>query len=362
MSQVVKHQIYRHLLVGLVAILLIGMLSFVGCRATPTNLPPTQIPLAIPQRVDLLGKVKLAEIIDDEDFAEFYRGMAAQEATLPQTLDAAVDQVEHEIGVNLRDFTNVTVFGDASALLESVESAQGSSGLPYCGALVEGKLDESTFIPSLESKIGQELARSNYQNFTIYALPDSYNQDGAFSMAFLADGQMVIGTSQAVKDVIDVTVRLQEPLSGTVYELYSQLGDALIKLASSVPESLTRQIPAKIPIGPINLSLRSFRDINYATLIITKKEAIINADVHLEFSNKDSAKASGLLLWIAIKAGKYVVPDPNAKELLSKVHTSRSGSSVSLTLALTVSEIERLTSAMFEQAKTPKKEQHAAPR
>jgi len=350
MGQSARCQRHRNLLFGLVAILLAGIILLVGCSDTSTSPPPsTQIPFAVPQRADLLAEIELAEILDDEDFAELYQAIAAQSPALPRTLDAALDNLEYGTGIDLRDLTHVIVFADAEELVESMESASGSSP-PYWGALVEGELNENTIIHGIESRMGQELAISSYQNHTLYSLADSHNQGDALNTAFLAEEQMVIGTSLAVKDVIDVTVGLQEPISGTVYDLYCQLGDALTKLASYVPESLTSQIPAEIPLGPVNLSMLSFRDVGYTTLALTKSEAIITADVHLEFTNSDSAKTSGQLLWIAITASKYIVSDPDIGELLSKVHTSTSSTSVSLTASLTISEIERLASMILGKA------------
>lgn len=295
--------------------------------------------------------MELAEIINDEDFAQLYHEVAAQEATLPETLNVALDQVWHETGVNLKDFSDATIFADALSLLEGMESYPSSTGPPYWGVLVKGKLDESTFIDSMESKIGRELLRSNYQNFTIYALSDIDAQDDAFSMAFPTDGQMVIGTDPAVRDVIDVTVGLEEPISGTVYDLYGQLGDVPVKLASSVPESLTEQIPAEMPIGPVSLSLLSFRDIKYATLTLAKNETIVNVQLCLVFSSEDSAKDSQSLFWLGSKLGKNLVPDPNVGELISRTQISRSGTSVSLTLALAVPETEQLISALLQEQK-----------
>jgi hypothetical protein len=351
MVQIVKHQGCKYLVVGLIVILLAVIVALVGCSTTQPSPPSMQIPPAAPQRADLLCKIELAKITTDEDFAELYQVIAAQNPDIPQTLDAALDQVENQTGIDPRDLTEALVFADTSTLIQSVESTQGSGSLPYCGALVEGDLDESSFILSIEEKIRQTLRRSDYQGYTIYTLTTLDDEDGGLSIAFLADGQFVIGTSQAVKDVIDVTAGLQEPISGDVFDLYSQLGDALIKVASSVPESLTEQIPDEIPLGPINVSMRSFRDIDYATLTIAKSEAIINTEAHLEFTNEDSAKTSEQLLRTGIEAGKYVVPDPDVKELLSKVSAARSGSAVSLTLALTVSEIDRLTSTMLAETK-----------
>ncbi len=346
MSQAVKHWSRRYLLVAVIAMLL------VGCSSAPTTPPPsTQTPLAVPEKADLLGKVELAEIIGDEDFAELYHEIAAQNTTLPQTLDDALDELEYKTGINLSCFTNVTIFADVSTLAESMRYLEGG-GLPYCGALVEGDINESSVIGSMEQKTGQQFETSDYQGYTIYTAVISDNGNWTLSIAFL-DGQLVIGTSQAVEDVIDVVAELESPISGLVFDWYSQLGDALIKIAFRVPESLTGKIPEELPIGPMNLNLLSFRDINYATFTLTKDEATVTANLDLIFSNTDSAKDSEGLLSAAITAGKYVVPDPDARGVLSKVHISGSGSSVSLTLAMTMSEIEHLASLMSTMFTAP---------
>jgi len=349
-EQCSKRNSWRSVWLVLVAILLVSMIALAGCRAKVTGpLPSTETAPAVPQRANFLAKVELAEIINDEDFAELYHEVAAQEATLPESLDAALDRVRNETGVNLRDFSDATVFADALSLPESMECYPSSAGVRYWGVLVEGELDESSFVDSMESQIGRELPRSNYQNLTIYALGDLDGQDEALSMAFPSDGQVVIGTDPAVRDVIEVTVGLEEPISGTVYDLYGELGDVPLKLASSVPESLTEQIPAEMPIGPVSLSLLCFRDIKYATLTLAKNETIVDAELCLVFSSEDSARDSQLLLWLGSELGENLVSDPNVGELITKTQISRSGTSVSLTLRLAMSEIEQLILALLQE-------------
>ena len=355
MSQAVKHWSRRHLLVAVITMLLAGIILLVGCNSAPTIPPPSiQTPPAVPEKADLLGKVELAQIIGDEDFAELYAEIAAQNTILPQTLDEALDKLENETGVDLNCFTNVTVFANVSTLAESMGYLEGS-GLPYYGALVEGDIDESSIIHSMEQKTGQQFETSDYQGYTIYTAVISDSGNRTPSITFL-DGQLVIGTSQAVEDVIDVVVGSQNPISGSVFDWYSQLGDAVIKIACRVPEPLTGKIPEEVPVGPMNLTLRSFRDINYATFTITKDETTVTATVDLIFTNTDSAKDSKGLLSTAITAGKYAVPDPDAREVLSKVHISGSGSSVSLTLAMTMSEIEHLASLMSTMFTAPEEQ------
>jgi len=153
MSQAVKHWSRRHLLVAVITMLLAGIILLVGCSSAPTTPPPaTQTPPAIPEKADLLGKVELAQIIGDADFAELYAEIAAQNTILPQTLDEALDKLENETGVDLNCFTNVTVFADVSTLAESMGYLEGG-GLPYYGALVEGDIDERSIIHSLKRAI-----------------------------------------------------------------------------------------------------------------------------------------------------------------------------------------------------------------
>lgn len=342
----------KHLVRLVGAILLVGLLMLPGCRGTPTEQTPSRgTPPAVPHRANFLAQVELAEIINDEDLSELYREMAAQEATLPETLNDALEEVQCETGVNLKDFDDAIVFADTLSLVEVVESQPYDASLAYWGVLIQGELDESSFIDSVEASTGRELVRSYYQDLTIYSVDHTAKEVVVFSMAFPIGGQMVIGADRAVRDVIDVAAGLEEPISGTVYDLYCQLGDALIKLASSVPESLTQEIPAEIDVGPVSLSLLCFREIRYATAVIVENEAIIDAELCLLFCNEDSAKEGQSLLWIGSKFGKSAVPDPAVGELLSRAQVSGSGTSVSLTLALATSEIEELASTLLQQGR-----------
>ena len=156
MVQIVKHRSYKHLSAWLITILLAAMASLISCSTAQPSPPPRQIPPAAPQRADLLCKIELAKILDDKDFAELYRAIAAQNPDMPQTLDAALNNVEYKTGIDPRDFTRALVFADASTLIEIMEPSQGSHGPPYYGALVEESLDRSSLITNIEEKTGQD--------------------------------------------------------------------------------------------------------------------------------------------------------------------------------------------------------------
>jgi hypothetical protein len=101
----------------------------------------------------------------------------------------------------------------------------------------------------------------------------------------------------------------------------------------------------------MSLSLLCFRDIKYATLALARNGTIMNVELCLVFSSEDSARDSQSLLWLGSRLGKNLVPDPNVGDLISKTQISRSGPSVSLTLALTTSEIEQLVLALLQEQK-----------
>ena len=352
MVKVVKHRSCKHLMEGLLTIMLVAVMTLPSCSTDQAaDPPPVRISPAAPQRADLLCRIEMGKILDNEAFAELFRVLATQNAEIPQTLDVALNEVKNKAGTDLRDITEAVVFADTSTLDGYLGSPQGSKSAPYFGALVEGDLDEISFILSIEEGTAQMLKRRDYQDHVIYTIAALDDQEEVLSVACPADGNFVIGTSQAVEDVIDVIAGLQEPISGEVFDLYSQLGDTPAKLASAVPEYLTEQIPEQIALGPINVSLSSFRDIDYATLILTGNEAVIDAVACLEFTSADSARTSDQLLSTGILAAKNLMPDHAVRELLSRVQISRSGSFVSLTLALSVSEIESLISLMSAEEK-----------
>jgi len=334
------------------AILLVGimflfgsLLMFAGCKAAVNPPPPVAVPDVIPQKADLLGSINIAEVIDDDILTAAYLAWAGGNSDKPPTWDDALDSIESDTGVDLRDFSSIIMFADAQSVASCRESGENVS-MPYFGVVAEGNLSESVLVDSIESKLGQELITTDYHGYAIYNLPPLDAQDGSISMVFLADGRVVFGDSVAVTDVIDVVRGVHPSISGTAGDLYSKLGDVPIRLVTHVPSSVTDEIPPEIPLGPTSLSLLSFHDIEYLALSLMRKQDVVHTVVSLEFSNSDSAKTSYQMMWVAQKAGKYITDDPDVEGLLSRVHLSRSESSVFLTVDMIASELSEIVDVL----------------
>ena len=337
-SQVVGRHSHKTILLVGIMFLFGSLLVFAGCKAAVNPPPPVAVPAVIPQKADLLGSINVAEVIDDDILTAAYLAWAEGNSDMPPTWEEALDGIESDTGVDLRDFSNIIMFADAQSVASCREAGENAS-MPYFGVVAEGNLSESVLVDSIESKLGQELITTDYHGYAIYNLPPLDTQDESVSVVFLADGRVVFGDSVAVTDVIDVVRGVQPSISGTVGDLYSKLGDVPIKLVTRVPDSVTGEIPPEIPLGPKSLSLLSFHDIEYLTLSLMRKQDVVHTVVSLEFSNSDSAETSYWMMWVAQMASKVIVDDPDVEGLLSKVHLSRSESSVFLTVDMTASEI-----------------------
>ena len=109
--------------IGLVPIpiLLLGILLLLGCGAAKETDPERLVPAGS----TVVGKIRVAEILKDADLAALFESIP-KGGDDPQTVDDALDQAFEEIGVDIRQFSDVVFFGDLSRVEEGKpESTEG---------------------------------------------------------------------------------------------------------------------------------------------------------------------------------------------------------------------------------------------
>ena len=308
-----------------IAVLIVSVL--VGCGGEETA--PAAIKL-VPEKANMIGLVDLSPIMEDEDIAGVWEVLPL-ELDMPQTLDEALDLAREEIGLDLRDFEELLVFGDISEATEDLE---------YFGIVVKGTFEESDLIASIESERDEPFTTINYQGYIIYT--DPFEEMG---LAFLGSDAFVIGSMEAVKDVIAVKEGDQPVVSGKVLTAYNGLGDALVKVAMIVPpgaieeglQELAGQLPIELP------GLDALADLDTVGMALTKEEQSTALNLELCFTNSESAEGVNTLVSLAIlMAGALPDVPEEALELLEKLDVSISGSCLDVTLEMTMSELGAL--------------------
>lgn len=300
----------------------------IGCQKPSI---PTQA-LLVPQKADAIAKVRIAEILNDEDIADLYARYAVTDPYAPQTLRLALDEFKDETGIDLRYFDEAVLFADVSTL-ENV--------IPYFGAIVECNVPAEYFFRVLEQVGGMDFATQKYSGYEIHTL------NGDVSIVFLNTELMAVGPENVVKDVIDVGLGKSKPISGEPYELYDALDNPLFKGVCKVPWMISKQIPADWPeYEERSIDLRPLRDVDMVSAVLDKNDSRINAQMQLHFVSSSSAIDTSECIKDLIAWVEYTLPLPELSNIVDATHVVVYNSQVSVEVDVAVSEIKDLIGAL----------------
>jgi len=293
-----------------------------GCKAPEL----TAIEL-IPQDANLIADIQVSKIINDQDLRDAY-DKAKKEPGQPETVEEALNELVKETGIDLRDFYQAVIFADVTTLEQA----------GYLGLVVKGTFDEKQFIDNIEEKAGEEFTTSDYKGYKLYI-----DKKEEFGIAFLSDRMLLLGTTRAVKDAIDVSKGDTRQVSGIILDTYNQLGDALIKFAFELPEEAREALAAELVPGEIPISLEPFANIDILGFALNKEVETITIRINPHFLSTDSAQDARDTLGGIIMFFKGTLQNLEIKELLDKIEVTLTDSWMTIAFEITLSEIEQLT-------------------
>ena len=315
-----------------IVVLLVSLPLGCGGEATSTTIiTPAEL---VPQKANMIGHIDLSQILEDEDIAALYEAMPIEPGD-PQTLDEALDLAIGEIGLDLMDFREGLIFGEIS---------EATGDMDYSGIVVKGTFEESDLIASIESGTDEEFTTISYKGYEIYT--DSDEEGG---IAFLGSDAFVIGSMEAVKDVIDVKKGAQPAISGKLLDTYNDLADGLVKVAMLVPpgvieeglQEFAGELPMELPLDPLT-------NMDTVGMTLAKEAQSMTASLKLCFTDSDSAENLGTMINAAIVFAGLIPDIPEeALEWLGKLDASVSGSCLDISLEMTMSEVETLMQGLF---------------
>lgn len=281
----------------------------------------------VPRDANLIAEIQINRIIDDQDLRDAYAEFE-KEPGQPQTVEEALDKLVEETGVDLRDFSQAIIFADITTLEQA----------GYVGVIIEGTFNEERFIDNIERQVGEEFITSDYKGYKLYT-----DETEEFVIAFLSNEVLLLGTTNAVKDTIQVSTGDRRKVSGIILDTYNQLGDALIKCAFELPEEAREALTEETIPGGIPISFEPFADIDIVGFALNKVTELMTTRIDLHFLSPDSAQDAKDTLSGTLILLRGVLQDPEIKELLGKVEVTGADSWVTISFEITISEIERLT-------------------
>lgn len=129
---------------------------------------------------------------------------------------------------------------------------------PYGGAIFQANWEEDDIVDSIEESSGFELDEDEYEGQTVYVSENEASTAGALGV--LGGGRYVVGSEDAVEDVIDVGSGNEDPLEQELVDAFNATqGSGLVRFAAEVPSDT---IPdAYPPRGENSVDLSSFQDV-----------------------------------------------------------------------------------------------------
>lgn len=321
----------RMLSISLVMVLVVSF--FILATTAGCKVPEQSAIELIPQDANLIAYIQVSKIINDQDLRNAC-DRAKKEPGQPQTADEALNELDKEMGVDLRDFSEAVMFADVATLEQA----------GYMGFIIEGTFDEKQFVDNIEEKVGEEFTTSDYKGYKLYI-----DEEEEFGIAFLSDRMLLLGTTKAVKDIIDVSKGDRKQVSGTVLDAYNRLGDALIKFVFELPEEARKTLTEEPVPGEIPISLEPLENIDMLGFALNKEAETITTQIIPHFASIDSAEDFKDTISGAISLFKGMLQVPEVEELLGKTEVSVTDSWVTVAFNLTLSEIEGLTDAFQPQ-------------
>ncbi len=300
----------------------------------------------VPQRADAVGHIDVSRLLSDSDLIRIYDALP-KDSDNPQTFEAALAAFQAETGIDPRAFDELFIFGDTS-------TSNDDTG--YAGAIGIGTFDSADFINSIENAADVSFVATTHEGYDVYA-----DEDAGAAVAFLDEKTVVIGTIEAVTDVIDVKAGKGRSMGGVVVDTFGGLGTVLAKFAASTKEVATEEAlqgANETMSMPIPIDLSSLADARLAGFTFARDGQSITAQLKVSFASSSSAKdAKALVSMVKAFVSTYGVPGDGVggiqlpeegrdviPDVLAKLKAEVDGSDLTITLAMTLEEIDQLLS------------------
>jgi len=261
------------------AVFILSLLVLNGCGAAAAETNPERL---VPAGADFIAKIQVARIFQDVDSEGLYQSLPLTNDN-PSTLNEALERAFEKTGVDFREFSNVVIFGDKS----------NASG--YFAVIGRGKFDEQRLVDGVKGSSDSSLATTEYKERRIH----TSQKDNPISLSVLGQDTLVVGSAQAVRDVIDVQKGDQPGVSGKALDAFNSLGDPLLRIALEVPKEVSdsnSDLFQEIPSFPSSESIQQmfgggqlFSKLEVIGISFDKTHDRLEFQANLIFDSSDAA-------------------------------------------------------------------------
>jgi hypothetical protein len=235
---------------------------------------------SVPAGVDTVMTFE-SGIVDDPTTVSLMNGLiemsGANVGGEQQSYEDILAEAESESELSRDGFHSVTVFANAS----TVENEQ------YAGMIAQTDWSWEDLIAASNATMGdieEQLTEDSYNGVTVYKNDTAQVEEDAW-IADFGDGTFAVGSSQAVKDVIDTRQGDAEPFSGDLRNAYENAEDGYMKMAMVVPEDQVSQAGQQTGVPTNFVPTPEIVTMTYYT-----GDNTMNLDAQMTMANQEEAE------------------------------------------------------------------------
>jgi hypothetical protein len=286
----------------------------------------------VPGTANMVAQIQVGKVLKNPALQIAYGELATMNSTWPRTVNDLLNQLKQKTGVDLLTISTAVFFAD-------IESANQTQNM-YAGVIASGTFDEAALVNQFQQQAHQMLATSDYKGLTVYA-----GDQDKFEIVFLSKNELAFGSPKAVRDVIDVNKKDQQPLKGNVIDTLNRVGTALISGAFTLPVNLSSGLASDVATqSPV--SLKSFQDIKAIGFAINQPGLNLTVRVDARFANTASVQDAKDTITGLISLAKGISQDKTIKTTLDNVKVKTSGVWISVQDLVSVTDFAALFSSV----------------
>ena len=347
--------------------------AMLACQAEPTPIPtaapaptlaPTPTPKPTPKPTpppvprnagDSLVPEGATFIIDADPSAILgSRVMAPLLAAMlggAEAEEGLFGEFERKTGIAISSVTRAELFMDVETVLAmGLEPKEDDTGPPpTIGVVLRGDLDEADFASRLalakEEDPAAEYVVDSYRGYTMYV--DADEDPEKFSFAFAEADTLVLGTTDAVEQMLDVASGASQPATGVGIGALESLGDRDFGMIMVIPPEV---LAATMQADPGELGLLSSFGPGALAPLTVMKMSVDDASMVIEsrqiFGDENAAAAAkefneGTITLMGAMSGS-----PELQALFGSIQIGQSGSEVTFNMALDAASVTSLLAFM----------------
>lgn len=251
----------------------------------------------------------------------------------PDTMEDALADFENETGLDPDGLHQVTAFS-------RYDEDTGSGATEYSASILRTSWEEDDVVSAVEDDDGVSLRETSYRGVTVYE-PENGELGTSSYLAVLGEETYVVGTQEAVEDVVDRDEGEGEAFEGELRDAFEDSRTGYVQFAFRFPEE-------QVPTEGQQLDTEKLRAISIVTGSYYVEADRLGVETTLYATGESEAQDVEDVMGGALALVRGTTTNDELKTELRNVEVTRDGTVVTINYENSVESIQDLLRALDE--------------